>query len=163
MKNKLKKSKTREKTPKKEKQKRGDVRYLGFVVSSELPPLDAVTHALVNLDDAPDTWYVIELSSDSYEAETKASVPRYFHAVFVAATTAMLQNKRHQLKYKAVILEKHVTQYAKIASNLRNWARPDKIKSASHDFPKLRMAIHRSLFAARGTRKTAGGCLERQT
>ena len=51
------------------------------------------------------------------------------------------------LEKKTVILEK-----GKIGDKLRDWARKDKVKSAAQDFPRVRKAIHDSLFAASGTK-----------
>lgn len=130
------------------------VRHLGFVVDTEQPPANAVTHALVNLEDLPDLWYVVNLSKGSYPPGSRASVPRYFHTLFVIAVNALSKHDElGGLEHQATILEKHIPQYAKIASDLRQWARADKNKSSSPDYPKLRMAIHSSLFAAYGRNK----------
>lgn len=153
MKKKLRKSKKSAKQPK-EGEKPPGVRYLGFVVSSDLAPSGALTHALINLDDAPDTWYVVGLSEDRHEAKRKDVVPRYFHAIFATAVNAVLKSdKDGQLKDNAVVLDKGVEQHKKIASALRQWARWDRVSGGFEGFPKLRMAIHHSLFAAHGTRK----------
>lgn len=147
MKKNVKKIKTLSKSPKK-KRNREEIRYLGFVVSSELPS-STLTHALVNLKQSPNTWYVAELNADSYQLNTKDSAGRYFRTAFCVAVKAWLRYKSEgKLEKRTVIVEKN-----KIGDRLRDWARKDKVKSASQDFPKVRIAIQDSLFAASGTRR----------
>ena len=130
------------------------VRHLGFVVDFGLPPTDALTHALINLAEAPNRWYVVGLSADNYPPETKAVVPRFFETVFVAAVNALLTYERHgELRLDEVIMERTVPQYALLAFKLRQWARSDTSDSASPDFPVLRLSIYHSLFGARGTKR----------
>ena len=97
------------------------IRYLGFVIDPALPPADTLTHALVNLEDAADDWYVIPLSPDRQLRETKASVPRYFQTVFVAAVHALLKyGEQQELKPNTVVMTRSVPQYARMAADLRN-------------------------------------------
>lgn len=138
------------KSPKllKKKSNAEEIRYLGFVISAELPSSDALTHALVNLKQSPNIWYVAELDADRYPSNIKDSVGRYFRLVFYVAVKAWLCYKSEKiLEKKTVILEKD-----KIGDKLRDWARKDKVKSAAQDFPRVRTAVHDSLFAASGTK-----------
>ncbi|MFC1781387.1 NACHT domain-containing protein [Planctomycetota bacterium] len=131
-----------------------EIYHLGFVVDSSKSGPKSLTHALVNLKQEQNTWFVVELAPERYPSDTKDSVGRYFRTVFNVIIKAWLCYKRQgKLEKRDVIIKKEESSYIKIGSDLRNWARTDKVKGGSTDFPKLRMAIHNSLFAASGTRK----------
>ena len=152
LKNNSKKSKSTPKTVKTKKQFEC-IHYLGFVVDTELTGPKALTHALINLSEKHDDWYLINLDIQS-SSENKDSVGRYFRTVFcVAVNTWLLYKSQGTLFKGAVVVEKTERQFSKIGSDLRNWAREDKVKMAFEEFPMLRMAVHDSLFAASGAHK----------
>jgi len=133
---------------------RDDIHYLGFVVDTAVVGPAALTHALISLEQAPNTLYVATLAQAGRLSSSEAALVSYFRTIFSLAVKALLKcQKEETLEENAVIVDKTVPKYAKIGADLRNWARPDKVRSASEEFPKLRMAIHNSFFAARGTKR----------
>jgi len=131
-----------------------EVRHLGFVVDTGMSGPKALTHALVNLRQDQDTWHVVRLGAQQSQSHIQDSVDRYFRTAFCVAVMAWLHyNKKGRLGKNATIIAADEGRAVDIGSDLRNWARLDKVKIAFEDFPRLRMAIHGSLFAASGTRK----------
>ena len=70
------------------------IRYLGFVIDIEKSSFQSLTHALVNLAEDPDVWYIVELVDELYGSSSKDSPGRYFRSIFfLSAGPAMLSNR----------------------------------------------------------------------
>ncbi|MCX5638837.1 MAG: hypothetical protein NTX52_14260 [Planctomycetota bacterium] len=129
--------------------------YLGFVIDSSQPDLEKVTHALLSLQDNLELWYVIDLSALRYDAKLKNCVGRYFKTVFSLSVQTWLNYQLHKKlqKNEPIYKNKNFT-IEKITSYLRDMDRSDKVTAASPHFPKIRKAIHRSMFHSMGEKRS---------
>lgn len=133
---------------------RHTIRYLGFVVDVGLPGIDQVTHAMVNLEENPELWYIIELSSSRYQHTLQDSVGRYFRTVFSLSVNIWSAYKlTGRLDRNQPIPGADTRRLREYAEYLREVDRADKLKAAAPEFPRIRRAIHGSLFCPVGTKQ----------
>lgn len=133
---------------------RHKIRYLGFVVDVGLPGIDQVTHAMVNLEENPELWYIIELSSSRYQHTLQDSVGRYFRTIFSLSVDIWSAYKlTGRLDRDQPIPGADTLRLREYAEYLREVDRADKLKAAAPEFPRIRRAIHGSLFCPVGTKQ----------
>jgi len=136
------------------KKNRSIVRYLGFVVDPDISFPHFLTHALVNFQENPLIWYVVELSPNRYSKTGQDSVGRYFRTIFYLSVLAYSDfNAEKILKINRVLVPKNSPVVSSIGSYLREQDREDKTKSASASFGQIRRAIHGSFFTPSGEKK----------
>jgi len=129
------------------------IRYLGFVINPAEPAVENLTHTLVNFEENPELWYVINLSASKRDKHIKDSVGRYFRIVFGLSVRAWLIYKTDRKLEKDLKILGDGLIHKKIAAYLREQDRHDKNAGAFKHFPKIRMAIHRSFFFPSGDKK----------
>jgi hypothetical protein len=128
-----------------------NIRHLGFVIDSRKANKE-VTHALVNMQEEQDQWYVIALSPSLYNEKLKDYVGRYFRTIFgLSIKIWETYKKGNKLKKGYLFLNNNDVFDRQIAKYLREASRRDKGKSASKDFPDIKRAIYYTLFGTQGS------------